>query len=129
MSFAPWIEQLRRIPRPGKPFVAPVAPRLELRHRSGKVLFSLESFDFSALIAQALTESIDLRGVVLRPFVGNHLQLEHVKLDPCHLDFSECDLSRADFNDTCVYDCNFSGASLYGANLANTAFVDCNFHE
>jgi hypothetical protein len=128
MSFSPWIEALRRTPQPRKPYVAPVAPRLELRHRSGKVLLSLETFDFSALIAQALTESIDLSGVVLRPFVRNHLQLEHVKLDLCHLDFSERDLSRTDFNHSGIYDCNFSGASLYGANLQDTAFIDCNFY-
>src|ERR1700704_5801015 len=129
MSFSPEIEAKRLMRQPRKPYVAPVAPHLELRHRSGKVLFSLETFGFSALIAQALAESIELRGVVLRPFVGNHLQLEHVELDLRHIDFSECDLSRADFSDTRVYDCNFSGASLYGANLANTVFVDCNFSK
>jgi uncharacterized protein YjbI with pentapeptide repeats len=127
MLLGKWAEYLKKNPPVRKPYVAPAAPRLELRHKSGKVLLSLETFDFSALLAQALSESIDLRGVVLRPFVGNHLQLKHVELDLCHLDFSERDLSRAEFSNSRVYDCNFSGASLYGANLQDTVFVNCNF--
>ena len=117
MSFSPEIEAKRLIRQPRKPYIAPVAPRLELRHKSGKVLLALDTFDFNHVIAQALTESIDLRGVVLRPFVGNHLQLAHVETALCHLDFSELDLSRAEFSSTRVFDCNFSGASLFGANL------------
>jgi uncharacterized protein YjbI with pentapeptide repeats len=128
MSFSPEIEAKRLIRPPRKPYVAPVAPRLELRHKSGKALFSLETFDFNALITQALSESIDLSGVVLRPFVRNHLQLEHVELALRHVDFSKRDLSRAEFSNTRVFDCNFSGASLFGANLQDTVFIGCDFY-
>src|SRR3981081_2672550 len=126
MSFSPQREAKRIIRQPRKPYVAPVASRLELRHRSGKLLLARETFNFSDIVQQALTESIDLRGSVLLPHVDNHKQLEHVTSALVDLDFRGHDLTRVNFRRNAVIRCNFAGCNLY-ASILDGYFEECNF--
>ncbi len=43
--------------------------------------------------------------------------------------FSDRDLTGADFQDTILFCCDFSGANLHGANFANATLVTCNFDK